>query len=152
MMVNLININDKTLWWQVEREKFDESTFITITDDQYNMLKNVENKYIVFDDVDGVKTPREMTAEEKQAYENANPPPVPTKEPMQIMTEIYQDFTSTEQGIRIVHVFRKYPDFAWYLMDYSYGVASMVIEEALQNGDIVQEDRDLVISKLPGMT
>lgn len=149
MIVNLININDKTLWWQVEREKFDENIFVTITDEQYNSLKEIESKYIIFDDVEGIKVPREMTMEEKQSYDQNNQPIPEKKNPLDVLKSL-SEITTQEDGMAIANA-KLQPPFNIFtdtVLAGDFDTAKGIAQEAFISGLISQELLDKIISVL----
>lgn len=66
-----------------------------------------------------------------------------------IINEIYYNCSSDEQRNRLMNAINKYTVFYVALKDYSYNFARQIMQQALANNDITEEDYELVNSILP---
>lgn len=91
----------------------------------------------------------EMTQAEKDAIDE-HERLYSTKSKMQILNEIWSYYYEDPEGLnRMIMAINKYPIFALVLEDNSYNTARMIMQMALGQGDITQDDYNNVNSILP---
>lgn len=72
------------------------------------------------------------------------------KDRVDIIADIYSSISGDEvQTSRILDAMDKYPTFALALDARDYTVARLRLQKALDSGDIIQDDYDLINSKIP---
>ncbi len=72
------------------------------------------------------------------------------KSKMQILNEIWNNYYEDPEGLnRMIMAINKYPIFAIVLEDNSYNTARMIMQMALAQGDITQDDYNNVDGILP---
>lgn len=67
----------------------------------------------------------------------------------EILNDIFEEISSEDQKNRIINALNKYPTFVFSLNDKGYVLAKEILDIALSNEDINNEDHYLILSKLP---